>query len=209
MSSAHLNKAPIFIFLILFLNVNLNFISSQEDSNRSSQLTSPKIEEMANDKEIKLFLVDTPLLIQAVEEQDLEIVQTLLIQGYNPNIQGADGETPLIAAVRVENLDMVLALLDAGADPDMENDLGETPTSIALTKIYESREEFNREDIQTQEIEGIDFLRKMSTKDLLESFTFNIINKDVLMIITALASHAPCQSVLLGKPSDYETYLDK
>ena len=148
-------------------------------------------------------MVGTPLLFQAVEENNLVSVKKILKQGVNPNVKNITGKTPLMIAVELENVETILTLLDAEADPNIKDDSGNTPLSIVLTKIYESKESFDT----TLKKESV--LKDTSLENLLRLFTREILNENTFLIITALASYGPCKNALLEKSSDYKTRVNK
>ena len=175
---------------------NLMFLESSNAQNKNEDSTDVKeINEIA--------MMETSLLFQAVEENNLASVRDILMRGTDPNVRDTNGRTPLIIAVRLENLEILLALLDARADPNMEDSSGNTPLTIALNKIYNSREYFNtivREN---------NVLENMNPRSLLHLFTKNFVNENVFLIITALASYGHCQTALLEKSSGYEARIEE
>ncbi len=183
----HIRIIPIFFVLFFIVSSSLMFLESSNAQNKDETPIAVK--------ETNEIVMMEPLLFQAVEENNLASVKDILMRGIDPNVRGTNGQTPLMIAVRLENVEIVLALLDAEADPNMKDDSGNTPVTIALTKIYESRKGFNEVE------QAVSALKEVSTKDLLKIFTFDIINKDLLMIITALTSYGPCRNALLEKPS--------
>jgi len=74
------------------------------------------------------FAVD---LIEAARNQDVEAVQSLLLEGADPNDRQPDGATALHWAVYREDSDMVAALIAAGADVNAINRLGASPLYLA------------------------------------------------------------------------------
>ena len=71
------------------------------------------------------------LMFQAIENDDLATVVTLLESGNDVNQTNARGESALFAAVREENLAAVLLLLKYGADVHETDRSGNTPRSYA------------------------------------------------------------------------------
>ena len=55
--------------------------------------------------------------------------------GWDVNVRGAEGDTPLHQAIRAMDTVMIALLLEIGADPDAANDAGKTALEIALTAI--------------------------------------------------------------------------
>jgi ankyrin repeat protein len=77
---------------------------------------------------------DTGLII-AIRRGDREWTGFLLNKGADPNLQGANGETPLITAARSRSttaVEMAGWLLGLGAKVDGTNRKGETPLIIAV-----------------------------------------------------------------------------
>ena len=73
----------------------------------------------------------TPL-VKAVTSQDVAGVRALLDQpDANPNVEEADGATPLHYASKLGSEEMVAILLAAGARADVANRYGVTPLSLA------------------------------------------------------------------------------
>lgn len=82
---------------------------------------------------------DTPgpdgctLLVEAIGEQDLVSVQTLLDRGADPNRPGGGGETPVHAAAFVNDPAFLQAILAHGGDPNVRNPVtGGCPLEDAL-----------------------------------------------------------------------------
>ena len=72
-----------------------------------------------------------PRLIEAVQAQDHERVETLLQQQVDVNAAQPDSATALHWAAYVDGLAIADLLIDAGADVDATNDYGVTPLSLA------------------------------------------------------------------------------
>jgi ankyrin repeat protein len=73
----------------------------------------------------------------AVVRGDLAEVKRLVIDcGVNPNIQDANGRTPLHYAAFDGRLEVVKLLLEHGADPNIKNNDGDTPLHIAARRDY-------------------------------------------------------------------------
>lgn len=79
------------------------------------------------------FCNDTPLLIQASDKSDSEIVEALLSAGANVDVQDSDSNSALHKACENGANDIVKILLNHNAYVDFENDYEETPLSIART----------------------------------------------------------------------------
>ena len=72
------------------------------------------------------------ILIDAVRNGDIELVQELLENGANPNIQNRNGRTALMVAIAWGYTDIVLLLLEKGADPNISANSGERLPNTAL-----------------------------------------------------------------------------
>ena len=72
-----------------------------------------------------------PPLIFAIVAERHTIVQTLLLQGADPNLADRSGETALHYAVKLQQPQNVLQLLRYGADPATKGKEGLTPLEIA------------------------------------------------------------------------------
>ena len=73
---------------------------------------------------------DETKLMEAVHQNDLEMVRTLLKAGANPNVGDYWKDAPLLQAVRQDNLETTQLLLDQGALPDIKG-RGYTPLGLA------------------------------------------------------------------------------
>ena len=80
------------------------------------------------------FCDDVPLLIQASDNSEVEIVEALLSEGADVDIQDDDNNSALHKACENCNKDIVKILLEHNAYTDLENDYDETPLSIAREK---------------------------------------------------------------------------
>ncbi len=76
-------------------------------------------------------------LQQAVANNDLNKVNSLIKAGANVNIGGKGFLPPLHAALRKDYHAIVLALVKAGANPDVQDILGQTPLHHAVEKGQE------------------------------------------------------------------------
>ncbi|XP_055275108.1 2-5A-dependent ribonuclease [Moschus berezovskii] len=74
---------------------------------------------------------DNDLLIEAVKDEKIELVQQLLERGADVNFQEEWGWSPLHNAVQVDREDIVDLLLSHGADPCLRKKNGATPFIIA------------------------------------------------------------------------------
>lgn len=64
------------------------------------------------------------LLHEAVEADQADVVQLLLLHGLSPDLKGKNGNTPLHIAASKGHVLCVEALLDGGADLSLTDDLG-------------------------------------------------------------------------------------
>jgi hypothetical protein len=69
----------------------------------------------------------TTALMQAVSNNDAEIVSALISAGANVNMKDADGDTALTSLGEGATVEMTRALINAGAKVNHKNDNGETP----------------------------------------------------------------------------------
>ena len=74
---------------------------------------------------------DDPRLVEAVQRQDLEAVESLLVEHANVDAPQADGATPLAWAAHWDALPIADLLIRAGANVNAPNDLGVTPLMLA------------------------------------------------------------------------------
>lgn len=83
------------------------------------------------------------MLIQAVETENLNLIKTLLHNGYSPNLEAElDGSksTLLNYAIEEENEDLTTMLLNAGANPNFAFDQGEETAVVFAIKEARSSE---------------------------------------------------------------------
>lgn len=73
---------------------------------------------------------DEAKLMEAVRQNNVEAVRSLLKAGANPNVGDYWKDAPLLQAVRQDNLEAAQLLLDQGAVPDIKG-RGYTPLGIA------------------------------------------------------------------------------
>lgn len=64
------------------------------------------------------------LLHEAVEADQPDVVQLLLLHGISPDVKGKNGNTPLHVAVLKGHILCIEALLEGGADLSVPDDLG-------------------------------------------------------------------------------------
>lgn len=75
---------------------------------------------------------DNHLLLKAIKNEDIKLVQQLLDRGADVNCQDEDGGwTPLHNAVHISRKDIVDLLLHHGADPCLRKNNGATPFIVA------------------------------------------------------------------------------
>src|SRR4029453_9372078 len=76
---------------------------------------------------------DTPRLVDAVKNQDVQEVRALLRQHADVNVRSEDGSTALLWAAHWNDLQTAELLVRAGADANVANDFRMTPLSQACT----------------------------------------------------------------------------
>ncbi len=82
----------------------------------------------------KSYLDDSKSLIDAVNDNDLEMVKLLIKCGADANIKNENGETVLICAIKKRNTDIVKYLISHGADVNAKDNNGDTPLICAVKK---------------------------------------------------------------------------
>ena len=80
------------------------------------------------------------LLHEAVEADQPDIVQQLLLHGVHPNLRGKGGLTPLHIACSKSLVGCVLTLLENGADASLKDDLGHNAQGKAEIRSSKKRE---------------------------------------------------------------------
>lgn len=75
-------------------------------------------------------------LFNAVLNDQIESVKSLLARGANPNVINMHGQTPLSIAVRDGHVDMVNELVNHGANPEHCTRFGNTPLYIAAVGCH-------------------------------------------------------------------------
>ncbi|MDQ0482579.1 ankyrin repeat domain-containing protein [Guptibacillus hwajinpoensis] len=83
------------------------------------------------------------MLIQAVDAENLNLIKTLLHNGYSPNLEAElDGSksTLLNYAIKEENGELTTMLLNAGANPNFSVDQGEETAVVLAIKEARSSE---------------------------------------------------------------------
>ncbi|MEK6284249.1 MAG: TonB family protein [Acidobacteriota bacterium] len=147
----------------------LSFLSSL-DFRIGSAIIPSMVVAHANDDSLEAFPVQagtSPVseddsrvkaLIQAVRENALDKVKSLLDQGVNVDAQDNTNTTPLMSAAETNNLRMLKALIKAGANINMKNKHGNTPLmsaalyggSEAVTYLFKEGAEINAQTEKLQ-----------------------------------------------------------
>lgn len=93
---------------------------------------------------LKYFLIRTPkgytAIHEAVDAEQPDIVQMLLLYGVSPNIRARGGITPLHLAASKASEGCVRALVDNGADITLKDDLGHEAMHKAEQRSSKKRE---------------------------------------------------------------------
>ena len=88
---------------------------------------------------------------QAVDGNQPNVIQLILLYGFNPNVRSRGGLTPLHLAVIKGQVDCVRALIDNGADITVKDDQGQdaitkaelqSKKSEAVLKLLRSKGKF-------------------------------------------------------------------
>jgi ankyrin repeat protein len=66
---------------------------------------------------------DAEVLVRAARRGNLKQVQAMLDAGFDPDVEGEGGATPLHQAAWRGQIDVVELLLDRGADPELRDRL--------------------------------------------------------------------------------------
>lgn len=89
-------------------------------------------------KNINAFQYDNTALMEAVQHDNIDMVNLLLNHGADVNIQNRFGFTALMFATRIKDVEMLQLLLDSGADISLQTTRGETALDFAKrTKNYD------------------------------------------------------------------------
>lgn len=87
--------------------------------------------------------IDNMTLVEAVENNDIETVKTLLVQGGNVESKDAQDRSLLMLATHRNNVDIAKILLDAGANVNIQDKIQDSPFLYAgaegkleLVKLY-------------------------------------------------------------------------
>jgi len=91
---------------------------------------------LSDDPSLKDYrdLFETPLLVLAIQEEDLDMSGLLLSHGCDVNAADNEGETPLHHAVGFKNPAMVKLPLENGASPDIRVTVPDLPDSAATAR---------------------------------------------------------------------------
>jgi ankyrin repeat protein len=76
--------------------------------------------------------VESSSLFRAVKNNNIQEVEQILKNGFDPNIMEDKYETTLIQAIDSNYLDIVILLLDYGVDTNQTNSIGSTPLMRAI-----------------------------------------------------------------------------
>jgi ankyrin repeat protein len=76
-------------------------------------------------------------IFEAVSDDSIELVESLLTQGADPNIPDHNGTTPLMEAASGGNLTIVKLLLNHGAKIDAKDQFGDTAMDYAQKQAFE------------------------------------------------------------------------
>jgi ankyrin repeat protein len=82
-----------------------------------------------NDSSLKL---DPTALIDAVKNDNIDLVRKLITQGVDVNIKQNDGGTPLMFAAGIGNIDCTKELIAHGADVNVKYGNGMTPLMLCI-----------------------------------------------------------------------------
>ena len=123
-------------------------------------------------------LVGQPLwsnhLLAAVQDQDPELVTTLIQGGAELDSGSFDGKTPLIHAVQNQDLELVKALIQGGASLDSPDHSGKTALIYATQNrdlelaraLLEAGAKPNRYDLEDKT--ALDYARELGNRELVE-----------------------------------------
>jgi ankyrin repeat protein len=73
----------------------------------------------------------TALHYAAAQGENIQILETLMVRGADPNVQDSNGDTPLHAAAGAGRPDSIQTLLESQADPSILNKAGKTAFEVA------------------------------------------------------------------------------
>ena len=85
----------------------------------------------------------TSVLHEAVEGDQPDVIQLLILHGFNPDLQAKGGLTSLHLAVTKEKLSCVRALIDSGADMSIRDDRGQDAINKAEIRSKKSKSVLN------------------------------------------------------------------
>lgn len=122
----------LFFASILFLSVSA---SAKEDL--SVLLLDIQSGRISVNEQLDAKFRQTPLMIAAGNNGDLELTKSLLSMGANPNQREATDFTALMfASLQEDGFGIIQELLNYGADPNMENINGQTALIFASSMGY-------------------------------------------------------------------------
>ncbi|MGG1660899.1 ankyrin repeat domain-containing protein [Brevibacillus sp. NRS-1366] len=117
-------------------------LQHRADPNKRAKYSTPiEYAVQQNDADLLKLLLDhgatvheenASILIDAVEEEDIDMVKVILESKGNPNGKDTYGNTALHLAVERDNEEIVRALLQAGANPNMTDNYEKTPLGVAI-----------------------------------------------------------------------------
>jgi hypothetical protein len=111
-------------------------------------------------------------LIEAVLEDDIPGIESVVNQGVRINARAYDGSTALMVAVLASPRVVVTFLLDHGADPNIKNNKGETALSLAIESLDLGAVRFLIENGAKVSEKEIKLAEKLQEKEI-ESFLKN------------------------------------
>ncbi|MDJ0679145.1 MAG: ankyrin repeat domain-containing protein [Xenococcaceae cyanobacterium MO_167.B52] len=107
-------------------------------------------------------------LIKASQEQAIDIVRDLLIQGVNINLKNNDGNNALWFACFRNNMDLMKLLIDAGIDLDNQNDNGVTVLMYAASSGKPKAVKFFLEAGANPNLKNLDDFRAIDFSNTVE-----------------------------------------
>jgi Zn-dependent protease with chaperone function len=123
--SAKVTWAIVGLTLMFFTLIGTSFLYKD----KIKEITSSFLISSSSEEEIAT-------IIEAVAEGDTAKVKAQLEAGTDPDIQDADGWTPLMWAVHENNIGMINLFVEAGADPGLQDSYEETALIKAISLDY-------------------------------------------------------------------------